>query len=168
MGEKLDPRIAFEDARHRQAAVVSLIQTIDAQAMRLMSLYVTLGSAAAAGSVSVLASANRTMPAAVGWALLAAVACLLIGSLLCFQAMKTSAISLPGRTGEFWLWSLEDQVTPEAVLRSYLENLKEKDDQNYRLNVRMARFLNLGKWAGICTPVAAALAGAIAAALRAN
>lgn len=165
MDEKYDPRIIFEDARHRHAGVVALIMATDMRAMALLRVYVTIGVAAAAGAVGLLFSRQPSLPMPVGWALLAVVLCLGFGSYWCFRVMRTTPINLPGRTADFWLWAIRPDVTTEAALQAYLQNLLIKNDQNDALSASMSRKLNIAKWAGMLSPLAAVLAGLIAAAL---
>lgn len=165
MTEKLDPRILVEDARYRHGAVVALITSIDAQAMRFMRLYVTIGIAAAAGAVSSFFSKSPAFPATVGWALAAAVLMLLLGTWFCFRVLAPTPISLPGRPAEFWLWSLNEGVTAQQVLVAYLENLEVKTAQNDELNRVMIKTMQNAKLAGMAAPFVALLTGVVAAIL---
>ena len=128
--EKFDPRVVIEDARHRHAGVVGLILAQDARALALLRVYVTIGVAAAAGAVGVLLTPAPSLPRPVGWALLAVVVSLSLGSYWCFRVMRTTPINIAGRKADFWLWAIRPDVTTAAVLQAYLENLQTKNNEN--------------------------------------
>lgn len=163
MSDNFDPRVIIEDVRLRHAGVVALIMAMDTRAMALLRVYVTIAVAAAAGSVGLLLSPTPSLPAPVGWALLAVVICLGVGSYLCFRVMRTTPISIPGRKADFWLWALRPDVTVAIALQAYLDNVQLKSDQNDALNAQMTRTFNRAKLAGMLSPVAAVLAGFAAA-----
>lgn len=165
MDEKFDARIVIEDARHRHAGVVALILAMDARAMALLRLYVTIGLACAAGAVGVLLAPTPSVPPPFGWALFAVVLVLAAGSYWCFAVMRTSPINIPGRKADFWLWATRQDITTAAALQAYLENLQIKNSQNDALNAEMTQTLNRAKLAGMLSPVAAVIAGFVAALL---
>lgn len=159
----LDPRVVIEDARHRHLAVVALINAIDAQAMRLLRLYFSLGIACAAGAVSVFFAEKIALPLPLGWALLGALVCLTGGAYLCLGVMKSTPINLPGRKADFWLWALDERVGDAEVVRAYLENLKEQNRKNDDLNAALSAKFSRAKMAAVWTPIVAAFAGGLAA-----
>ncbi len=55
-------KVAIDDARARQAALLQSIYFNDQQALRLLRLYVTLGLAAAAGAISSGAPCQTVKP----------------------------------------------------------------------------------------------------------
>lgn len=165
MDDKYDSRMVIEDARHRHAAVVALINSLDTRAMSLLRLYVTIGVAAAAGAVGLLAADAPSLPSPVGWALSAVVPCRGLGSYWCFRVMRTTPINLPGRGADFWLWALRPDVPTDMALQAYLNNLQAKGLQNDALGARMTLTLECAKWAGMLSPFAALVAGVAAAAM---
>lgn len=155
-----DLPVAIGDARTRHAAVVDLIYFTDRQAMGLLSLYITLGVAAASGAV-VAFGKQPLLPTAVGFGLGGATITLVIGAWFCFRAMKTETINLPGRGAEFWLWANHPKVDRRAAFVQYLQNLKDKHDQNNEINRRTSRYLRNAKLCGIGVPLAALASGAV-------
>lgn len=166
MDDKYDPRIVFDDARARHAGVVALIMAKEVRALALLRIYVTIGVAAAAGAIGVFFTTTSTaaLPRPIGWALIAIVVGLSIGSFACFRAMRSDPVNLPGRLGDFWLGAIDPARSTAEVLTAYLTNLQDKSDQNDNLNKRLARWLDWAKWAGLLTPLAALFAGVIGAA----
>jgi len=125
----------------------------------LLRLYVPLGIATGSGAVAAFAS-NPAIPKAAGLALIAVTALLIAACWLCFEAMKTAAINLPGRGAEFWQWSVEVGATPAFV--AYMANLREKQAANTALNARTARALAWSKSCAIAAPPTAIIVGALA------
>lgn len=166
MDDKYDPRIVFDDARARHAGVVTLIMAKEVRALALLRIYVTIGVAAAAGAISVFfaPASPLVLSRPVGWVLIAVVLGLSVGSFACFQAMRSDPVNLPGRLGDFWLGAIDPSRSTNEVLTEYLKNLRIKSDQNDELNKRLAKWLDWAKWAGMLTPLAALVAGALAAA----
>jgi hypothetical protein len=154
-------KVAIEDARHRHAAVVNLIYFTDNQAMALLRLYVTVGVAAAAGGAAVL-SPNGVIPVVVGWALIAVVVVLGIGSAFCLIAMQAVPLNLPGRGAEFWLWAMDEAIDGAQASRNYLENLEKKQGQNNVLNKRTSKALARARLCGSVAPVAALITAWVA------
>ena len=74
--------------------------------------------------------------------------------------MATSRINLPGRGAEFWEWAADQSAA--ATFRHYMQNLREKQADNNRLNKRTARMLGLAKTSAIVAPLFAAAAGGAA------
>ena len=159
--DKDDFRTIIEDARARHAAVVALIYFNDTQAMNLLRLYLSIGVASASAAVAGLTQ-TTAIPFAVGCALGAATAVVLLGAVLCLMAMASGAINLPGRDPDFWLWGLDPQIEKQNVLRKYLENLAEKAKTNRDLSERGAIALKYAKYCAVAAMVAASVVGAIA------
>ncbi|NKM99455.1 hypothetical protein [Rhizobium leguminosarum] len=91
-----DLKIALDDVRARQTALVNLIIFTDQKAMAVFRLYVTLGIAAgAAGAASFFR--NDALLEFARWAMVATACWLALGALFCFRAMSRASINLPGR-----------------------------------------------------------------------
>ncbi len=162
MLEKDDWKLALEDARHRHNAILGLIHAADNQALALMRLYMTLGSAAAAGAVSVF-SLQPSVAVPVASALASAVGVLAYGAFKCFSVLDTASVNLPGRGAEFWLWAANERIERVEVFKNYLTTLSEKHRINNEVNDKQTASLRRAKLAGIFTPIAALIAGATAA-----
>jgi hypothetical protein len=154
-------RFAIEDARVRHKAVIDLINASSDQAIRFLSLYVTLGLAAGSGAIALFAR-STSIPTPVAFGLLCALAPLLAGCLFCFQTIKPAALTLPGRDPEFWLWAARDDVSQEQAFNAYLGNLNEKLAANRKLNEETATALTRAKSCGVLAVVVAVLAGGAA------
>lgn len=153
--------IAIDDARARHAAVLNLVMATDQQAVTLLSVYLTTGTAAAAASVS--AFTGSFIPPVVGWALLAATFSLFAGSIFCFRAMRGAMVSAPGKAPEFWLWALEnDGVDIKYAAHQYLLQLAPQQDHNRLLNQETAFAHWQAKLLGIVSPLAALVGGGAA------
>jgi hypothetical protein len=160
----LDPgdwNTAIDDARARHEAGVGLIYASDTQALALLSLFSTLGLAAAAG-VAATIPAKAILPSPLGWCLVVSVLILSLASWHCFKALGKSAINLPGRGAEFWLWAAAAPDAREEVFRLYLSDLEEKQDLNRALNKRQTDHLGVAKLSATLTPLAALITGLLA------
>lgn len=155
-----DARIALDDARARHAAVVALIYFTEQQAMGLLRLYTTLSLAAASAAAAGFLHTAQ-LPRPLQFALLGATAVLLFGAGNCLAAMKSAAISLPGRDPDFWIWATEESVTREQWIEAYLSNLNGKAKANRDLNKRSARALARAKLCAIAAPLAALLGAVV-------
>lgn len=147
-------KFALDDARTRQAALVELIYSIERQAAGLLRLYVTLGLTSASAGTAILFG-TFAAPRAVGFGLLGVVATLLAGSWCCFRAMKSASICLPGAGAEFWEWANHEHNSFEKVAAAYLENLREKQKRDVKLNKSTASSLAMAKRLGVLTPLVA-------------
>jgi len=165
MLEKDDWKLALEDARHRHNAILGLIHAADNQALTLMRLYVTLGSAAAAGAVAMFSAQPRVAVPLV-CALASAIATLAYGTFKCFSVINSAGVNLPGRGAEFWLWAADERVQRVEVFKSYLRELAEKHKVNNSLNESQTASLGRAKLAGIWTPLAALVVGSSAALIQ--
>lgn len=156
-----DLKIAIDDARARHAAIVQLIYFTDSQAMSLLNYYTTIGVAAATGAVAAL-STDTILPRAAGWALASAVPFSVAAALLCFFAMRTTRINLPGREADFWIWGMNPAIDRKRVFIEYLNNLKSKNELNTRTNERTGRTLRAAKISGIAIPLISLASGLFA------
>lgn len=154
MLERDDLKTAIEDARHRHNAVIQLMLASDNQALSLLRLFLTIALATAAGSVSTVAS---SLPLSV--ALGSATVSMFAAAVFCFRVIETTAINLPGRGAEFWLWGLDTPENRETVFRQYLTTLSDKHEQNNKANARQAKALRHAKWCALATIPVAAVAG---------
>jgi hypothetical protein len=165
MIEKDDWKIAIEDARARQTALVGLIYFTDTQAMGLLRLCVTIGTATASGAIAGLtatAAAASIIPRPAGWALASATLALLVSAWYCFKAMSTAKISLPGRGAEWWLFVATSKIDRTEALTNYLKNLAEKHSVNRGVNENTAGALSKAKLWSIASLPIALLIGVIA------
>lgn len=158
MLDETDMRFAIDDARIRHRALIDLINGTSDQALKLLGMYVTLGLAAASGGVAGLSNATN-IPAPVTIGLLCILIPLFVGSLFCFQTIKSAPVNLPGRDPEFWLWAARPDVKREMIFNAYLENLNEKVAANRKLNDETANALRNAKRCGVVSPIVAVLAG---------
>ena len=165
MLDEADMRFAIDDARVRHKSLIDLINGTSDQALRLLGFYITLSLAAASTGVAGL-SGTTAIPVAVTVGLLFTGLPLLMGSLFCFWTIKPSAISLPGRDPEFWLWAARSDITREASFAAYLENLKEKIADNRKLNDETSTMLARAKMCGLLTPAIALVSGGATLLLR--
>ena len=161
MLDQVGLRFAIEDARIKHGAVVALIETTTRQSMALLSLYVTLGLAAASGAATGFGGSS-IVPLGAAWALLVGAFTVLAGAGFCFHAMYTSMINLPGRGPEFWLWADDSEISFEDACREYLRSMEEKRDSNNALNARAAWALHRAKLIGILAPILTLLSGVFA------
>src|SRR5215218_8774741 len=144
-------KIAIEDARARHAAIVNLIYFTDTQALGLLRLYVTIGLAAASAAAAVFVN-KLGIPAYLGWPLLIVTLTLSAGSWNCLQAMETSALNLPGRPPDFWLWATKEATAEHTAFAAYMENLDQKQRQNDKVNIQTSSSLTTAKLCGAATP----------------
>jgi hypothetical protein len=153
-------KLALDDVRARQIALLQLIYFTDQQAIGLLRLYVTVGVAAAtAASAGFSGNSSITMAAAVALSVVALL--LLIGCLYCYRAMATAKIGLPGKGPEFWTWALDHpDVNLSYVVSQYLEQTRAILEQDRDTNRVTANALKRAKQLG-----AAALAAALLVAL---
>lgn len=149
--------IAVEDVREKHKALFELIRFTDQQAMALLSLYTTLAVAAASGFGASLGSAPL-LPAAAGWALLAACAAFVVGTGCALRVMWSSDIATPGREPDFWQWADGDHCGAQDVLSAYLKQMEEPIAWNRSLNRKTTRWLQAARACGIAAPVLAAAA----------
>lgn len=155
--------MAVDDTRARHTALVQLIQFQDQQAVGLLRIFVTIGSAAAAGAVAGFSPQAWLPNAAIG-ALIAIVLCTLIGSLFCFRAIRSARITLPGRWADFWQTAIDhwEQDSREVIL-SYLKELSKAQEDDKKTNEITAQELARARVVGISTPLVAFVAGSIIA-----
>lgn len=159
MLDKDDWKIALEDARYRHNAILGLIHAADNQALALMRLYVTIGTAAAAGAVSTLPS-QISIP--LTCSLVGAASMLAFGAWQCFSVIAGADINLPGRGADFWLWAAGTNKDRVEVFKEYLTTLAEKHQTNNRLNERQTKILRRAKLSGILSPIVALVFGGAA------
>lgn len=158
MLDKDDWKLALEDARYRHNAILGLIHAADSQAMTLMRLYVTLGSAAAAGAVAMLSAQPRVAVPLV-CALASAIVTLAYGTFKCFSVINSANVNLPGRGAEFWLWAADERVQRTEVFKAYLTALADKHKVNNSLNESQTASLSRAKRVGVWTPITALVVG---------
>jgi hypothetical protein len=154
-------RFALDDARARHKELVELIYFIDKQALRLLGFYLTLGVASASTAVAGL-SQTTPIPLPASFALGGAAFALLVGGFLCFIAMESADVNLPGRDAEFWIWANRPDIPRELIFKAYLDNLKQKTNANRQVNQAGAQALMHAKLCGVLTPAIAMLAGGVA------
>lgn len=151
-------RTVIEDARVRHAGIVLLIQATDTQALGLLRLYVTLAIATSSGAVATLGSSLQFKGALVT-ALISILIAVGIGSAFCLRALQGGAISVPGRTPDFWLWALDADVTEKSALEEYLKSLQTKIQLNRALNIKTTNALTWAKRCGLAAPFLGLIAG---------
>ena len=165
MLDKDELKIAIEDARARQSALVSLIYFIDTQAMNFLRCYITIE----AGAVSLLvaaAASSWTFKAEICGSAIGILATTLIASFYCFRAMPTANITLPGRGAEFWVWALDKDIEHDDVAKTYLRDLEKSTTSNREVNARSARALQFAKLWGAVSPLVGVGGAAVATLLR--
>ena len=147
-------RFAIEDARARHEAIIALVYVGDQKALSLLSLYVTLGLAAASGFVAgtqlTTPLKNVLMLSSLGAALT-----FTLGAFFCLRALAPATINLPGRSADFWLWAAHPNVKSEEAYEEYLKTLKKKHPLNNALTDRTACALSIARRLGIAAPVVA-------------
>ncbi len=154
----------MNDLRARHQAVIDLICFNDQRATEFLRLYVTVALAAGAGAISAFAG-DQLLTKATGWGLLASLIPLAAGCFYCLEASKSAVLNLPGRGAEFWKWAGGDEVSEQAVIQAYLENLEAKQKANNEINYRSARDLAQAKQAGIVAAMVGLVVGLIAGAI---
>lgn len=152
-------RTIIEDARTRHAAVVTLMHSLDGQAIGLLRLYATLGIATASGALAGFGSSTIVIERPLAWGLASAAVVLVIGSASCFVCMRSTRINLPGRDPDFWQWAIRPDVERSLVLAKYLETLKEKAANNLRRNRLSSMALMVAKLCGVGAPLVALATG---------
>lgn len=154
-----DFKLAFDDVRARQGALVSLIIFTDQKAMAVFRMYVTLGIAAGVAGAASFFRSDALLEFA-RWGLVATACWLAIGAMFCFKAMSRSSINLPGRGPEFWLWAMKPENEYREVVVEYLNELQRRQKANRDLNEKTAAALDTAVKIGIATPLITALAAA--------
>ncbi len=156
-----DWKLAIEDTRFRQNAIVALIYSSNNQALGLLRLFSVIALATATGAVTSLA-AGEFSPA-VGWELLSLTLVLVWSSWQCFRALEVGDIDLPGRDAEFWLLAADNGNDRPAFSRHYLEVFRERYRTNRIVSERQARALRKAKLGGIIAPLIGIAVGAVLA-----
>ncbi|MDR6635806.1 hypothetical protein J2X72_004620 [Phyllobacterium sp. 1468] len=166
MFENDDWKLAIEDTRFRQNAIVALISSGNNQALGLLRLFSVIALATATGAVTSLA-AGEFSPT-VGWELASLTLVLVWSSWQCFQALEVGDIDLPGRNAEFWLLAADNENDRPTFSRQYLEIFKERYRTNHRVSERQARALRKAKLGGIIAPLIGIAVGAVLAFFQAH
>lgn len=156
-------KMAIDDARVRQAAVLQLIYFTDQQALGLLRLYVTLGLGAVAGTAAGLGP-DAVIPRAAAMGLAGAALVLFVGCFLCFRAMQSAQLTFPGRGADFWRAALfaSEHVELCGIVKQYLEDLTIGQTRDRETNKRTAAALKHAKWAGLAAPATALIMATIA------
>jgi hypothetical protein len=152
-------RTIIEDARTRHAAVITLIYTLDAQALGLLRLYTTLGIATVSGGIAGLIDSANIVPRPLAWSLLSVSIVLLVGAALCLLCLRSTKVNLPGRDPDFWQWAMRPDVGRSQVLAGYLENLKTKAADNLATNDISSKALKAAKVCCVIAPLVALVVG---------
>lgn len=163
MLDKDELKIAVEDARARQVALVQLLYFIDTQAMNFLRTYITIEAAAVSAIVAASAS-NWSFKAELIAAALGMLLALIAGSYYCFYTMRTVNITLPGRGPDFWIWGLDRAVPHDDVALEYMTALQETMQKNRAINEKSSRSLERAKLSGVLSPFVALGFGLVAAA----
>jgi hypothetical protein len=154
--------IAIDDARVRLQSLVDLILFTDQQAMTLLSVYVTLGTAAAGIALTALSS-EPLIPVSAGWGMAAAAIMLFAGAILCLRAAAPVAtFPLAGEGADFWLWAVRERIDLQATTLKYLERLEASTTISRELNRLGASELKVAKRLGLATPLVALASGVAA------
>lgn len=146
-------KFSCEDARHRNAAIVSLIKSADDRAFEILKLYLTIVSAALPAASVIFFTTGTAIPKAFGFALAGLAIPLIIGAAFCFRALWTDDLSLPGRDVEFWQWAQHPEVDIKTVYSHYLDGLRNAQDANRALSDKMSTRLTKAKLAGAIAPL---------------
>jgi hypothetical protein len=163
MLERDELKIAVEDARARQAALVQLLYFIDTQAMNFLRTYITIEAAAVSAIVAASASSWSFKPELIASAF-GMLLTLITGSYFCFHTMRTVNITLPGRGPDFWLWGLDRAVPHDEVAIEYMNSLNETMQRNRQINEKSSKSLELAKLFGVLSPFVGLGGGLVAAA----
>ena len=152
--------LAVDDSRARNEALIGLIAMADQQAITLLGIYLSLGTATATGAAAgLIAGATYSIVSA---PLITTTATLFLGSVFCFLTMRRSTVSLPGREPAFWLWAIKyESISEREAVVAYLSALAKELEVNRKVNVTSARYLATARACGLGTPVAAAVAGVL-------
>jgi hypothetical protein len=132
--------------------------------MALLRLYVSLGIATASSAVAGF-SGVVVISHPLAWAFAAATVSLLFGARHCLRALRTTRLSLPGRTADFWQWALQSDVSRRDVLGAYLKDSADRHATNEAINHKASKALTWAKRRGASTPLVAMVAGAAALAV---
>ncbi|RYE36917.1 MAG: hypothetical protein EOP21_14505, partial [Hyphomicrobiales bacterium] len=132
---EIDLKVALDDMRARQLALLTLILATDQKALALYRLYVTIALASLAGAFGSFSDAIG-MHSIAGWVLLPAAAVLALGCVCCSMAIAKAEISLPGRGADFWAWSLRVSATPEEILEAYTDELGSSQNDTRVVNAQ--------------------------------
>lgn len=165
MLEKDELKIAVEDARARQAALVQLVYFIDTQAMNFLRTYITI-QAGTVSAIAIAAGSSWSFKVPLLGSLLGLLVSTLIGSFYCFHTMRTVSITLPGRGSEFWKWGLDDEVPHDDVAVAYMDSLEETMTKNRAINEASSKALEKAKLFGMLSPFVGLGGGLIAAAIQ--
>lgn len=150
-------KVILEDTRARHDAMVKLIYHNDRLAMSLLTLYATLGTAGASAAV---AAYKEYFALSVALATAALVS--VVGAGLCFWALRSIDIALPGRAPDFWTWSLDRRVTEKHLINGYLSESEKQYQANKRANRQAANALQLAKACAALSPIIVLLSALVA------
>lgn len=165
MLEKDELKIAVEDARARQAALVQLVYFIDTQAMNFLRTYITI-QAGTVSAIAIAAGSSWSFKVPLIGSLLGLLVSTLIGSFYCFHTMRTVSITLPGRGPEFWKWGLDDEVPHDDVAVAYMDSLEETMTKNRAINEASSKALEKAKLFGMLSAFVGLGGGLVAVAIQ--
>ncbi len=158
MSELADLKVALDDMRARQLALVNLILFTDQKAIALFRLYVTIAIAAGATAAAGFFKTDALMQFT-RWSLLTAAVMLAIGAFQCSRAMASTVITLPGRGADFWEWAIG--ASDDDILNAYIKEAMARQKNMRTVNERTAKTLANAVRLGVSTPVVAAIAGMV-------
>jgi len=161
MLERDELKIAVEDARARQTALVQLMYFLDTQAMNFLRTYITIEAAVVSAIVVAISNAWPFKVELLG-SLFGLFGSILVGSFFCFRTMRTVTIILPGRGPEFWTWALDKEISHDEVALAYLQSLEGSINENRRINEASSKELDRARFCGLLSPFIA-LGGALIA-----
>jgi len=156
-------KIAFDDARARQASLIQMILFLDQQAMSLLRLYITLAIPAATAAVAGFAAPDSLIPKPAAFALFAAVVFLFLGCVFCFQTMRYAPVTLVGRGADFWAAvSRVYEKDLDKALSRYLSDLEKSQVADRQTNLNASTSLGHARICGAAAPLASIIVGGFA------
>jgi hypothetical protein len=160
MLDKDELKIAIEDARARQAAVIQLQYFLDTQAMNFLRMFITIQAALVTATVAIWGGQDWTQfKAVLVGSSIGVFFALIVGTGYCFRVMRTMQVTLPGRDPNFWLWGLDKTVTHDEVAVGYMQDIEQATITHSEANEQSAHAFKLVKIWGVSAPFFGVLGG---------
>jgi hypothetical protein len=170
---KFDLKIVFDDVRGRDAALLNVILAGDRQAVALFRVFVTLVVALVSATIAASLSTTVSLTWGMVTGAILAIAGLCAACWQCIRAIRTANMALPGKRAEFWIWARREDIDEETAVNTYLEQSREAQDTNHKVNTQSAASLKLAKLMAVAAVTSSALvvfaerSGAVTCALSA-
>jgi hypothetical protein len=122
-------KLAIDATIKYQSSLLDLMKHTDSRAQQLIAMYTGLAGAAATVALSDWLK-NSSVHAAAKLLLVGYAAMLFLGAAFAFQACRSVDLTLPSRSGDFWLWYKNN---PEHGAKEFLLAAEESARKNEKL-----------------------------------